>query len=439
MAKKGEQILNRFTITDEISTDGISSAYLADDSEGGRASIRELPIEAIESWDTISAIETRVEQYSELSCASLPRFIGYFSDDSSHNPAIYFVNEHVGGDSLESIVEANGPLSDGETVAMLRDLLEGVASLHQLTPPVFHGAIQPATIIKGEKGRYRFSELPLPRLLSTRTVDTGREAAVGAYIPPEQRNGHVVKASDIFSLGMSAVYSIAGKQPDSLPSNLHRPVYRTQGQGGALDQVIDAMIEPAAARRVQSAMEILSWLSEPDRTPATDSRSGSGANPGATVEIVSSAGRDAVSVCNPVASRAESLLIGFFLDLWATKPWLIILIAAALSAGPIAIPLIIFFYHPKSKILLNRAYAKYRDVFLTLGQQSLSVSDQVKVVEYTDIVGYEIHENPNASGVQLETVLRMRSGKEIRFYLNSLSRAETRRIKKLIDSRFRIG
>jgi serine/threonine protein kinase len=440
MAKKSELILNRFTITAEIATDGISSAYLADDSEGGRVSIWALPIEAIESWDTISAVEARAEQYSEVSCASLPRFVGYFSDDSSDDPAIYFVDEHVCGDSLESIVETGGPLSEGETAAMLNDLLEGLASLHQLSPPVVHGAIHPASIVKDEKGGYRFSGLPLSELLpGAQTRDTRQDAARDAYIAPEQGSGRAVKASDIFSLGMSAVYSVTGKHPDSLPANPHPPAYRAPGQGEALDQIIDAMIEPDAADRAQSATEILSWLSESDRTPSTASRSEAGVIPGSGVEIESLTERDRISVYNPAASRAESLLIGFFLDLWASKPWLIILIAAAISAGPIAIPLIIFLFHPKSKILLNRAYAKYRDVFLTLGQQGLSVSDQVKPVEYAEIASYEIHENPNGSGVQLETILRTQDGKETRFYLNSLSRVEARRIKKLIDSRLTIG
>ena len=402
MAEKGSRILDRFTILDEFETDERWSAYLADDQGGGQALVLEFPIESLESWDTLNRLEKRAEHYAELSHGSLPDFIGYYSDDSSDIPAVYFIHEYVSGESFESVVKSNGPLSAEETEAMLRDLLEGLVTLHQLDPPVNYGDLAPGSIVRNKENRYRFTHLPVS-------------------------GGPARASSDIQSLGMCCKYALTGKYPDKYASGL-------PGAFGELGHILDSMTDPDAIR-TPSAVELLLLLSKRERMPSHETGGENGTVQESAVEIVSSDVRDTVRVYNPNATRAESLLIGFFLDMWAKRPWIIILIAAALSAGPIAIPLIIFLFHPKSKILLNRAYAKYRDVFLNLGTRSLSVSDQIKDIEYSEIVEHEIHEFPGVSGIQLETVLRMRGGKEKRFYLSSLSRAEARRISGLIDKR----
>ena len=74
---------------------------------------------------------------------------------------------------------------------------------------------------------------------------------------------------------------------------------------------------------------------------------------------------------------------------------------------------------------------------MVIDGSTVFVSDQLKAVEYSDILSYDIRELSHASGIQLETVLRMRDGKEARFYLNSLNREEARRIRKVIETRLR--
>jgi serine/threonine protein kinase len=420
MAKIGDRLLGRFAVSGVVSSGEESSTYLADDTENGKVVVREFPIEALDSWDTLGKFEKRAAQYSELTCESFPQFVGFYSDDASDDPAVYFVYEEVAGVSLEQEVETNGAFSDQDTVVMLQNILDGLTRLHQQSPQIVHGAIRPNTIVKSSKGTYRLKELPFPEMPPA--YSPGQEEHV-EYAP---RGGRRDTRFDLYGLGMSAIFAKTGKHPAGQSGG-----YRTGH--GALNRAITSMVGSTGASEVPSALEVLAWLTTPDRMEEKEI-------PDETrithpVEILSSASRDTVNVYNPDSSRPESLLIGFFLDLWASKPWLIILIAAVLSAGPIAIPLIIFFYHPKSRILLNRAFAKYRDVFLTLGRRSLTVSDQVKQVDYSDIESFQINENASATGIQLETVLQLSNRKEVRFYINSLSRGGVRKISRLINTR----
>ncbi|MBN1687001.1 MAG: hypothetical protein JW852_10120 [Spirochaetales bacterium] len=433
MAKKDDRILNRFTIKEVLSTGAFTSTYLADDSEGSAVTILEIPIAALDSWDIVSQYEKRAEQYRELSGASLPGFIGYYSDESGESPATYFVQEHVEGTPLGKIIEDDGPLGAEEVTRMLKDLLNGLSLLHRLSPPAVCGRIPPDTIIRSDSGAYRLAALPVPAF------------------KPEQPSGPAGKPSDIYSLGISALFALTGidpvHAPDLAPGQRNRFLeseYATTGLG----RILTMMIGPDIATRSPDAGKLLSRLSAIEEVPAGKTRrapgplgapgppEGPAGAPDSSVEIVSSASQDRITVYNPDASRPENMLIGVVLDLWASKPWLLILIAAVLSAGPVAIALLIFLLHPKSRNLLNRAYAKIRDVSLTLGRRSLVVSDQLKGVEYTDVLSYDIREISHASGIQLETVLRMRNNKEIRFYLSSLNQEDSRRVRKLIDARF---
>jgi len=258
---------------------------------------------------------------------------------------------------------------------------------------------------------------------------------------------------------MTALFAMTGKHPGGVSSNQQGPD-TTQTQKDRLSELLYEMTASDVRKRPANSAEVLARLSRIE-TVATDKAAAgraptgkqtagekaSGEAPlegrvgkaGAVVEIVTRRSQDRVTVFNPDSSRPENMVLGALFDLWATKPWLLILIAAVLSAGPVAIALLIFFLHPKSKVLLNKGFAKTKDVDLVLDRREITVSDQLKPTEYHEIIDYEMRELPHPTGVQLETTLQMRNGKEHRFYLNSLSREEAREIMGIIDKRFRGG
>ena len=434
MGDNKDLIADRFSIVDTLYSGRMTDTILAEDLDGRRVVARALKIKALDNWDTVQKLEQRADQYREFSNRSLPELIGTFSDDD--DAAFYMVFEQVQGSTLEEYVGEKGPLKDDEVQAMLRDTLEALALLHQSSPEILHGGIRPASVIRSEGGVYRLSELPLPDLPAIPTTSPEGTVIEEAYHPLEQRKGKLVAASDVFSLGMTAVFMLTGKHPHLLPTRRFMPVYRPEGTPmRRLDRVIYSMIEPDAGAREGSAVRLLSMLENVQEVPGQSPVYEPEVTGASGVEIISRGGGESVFVKNEAASRPESMLIGFFLDLWATKPWLIIIVLAALSAGPLLIPALIFLFHPKSKSLINRAFARFRDVTLFLGASSLSVSDQIKDVEYSEIADFRFMENRNAGGIQLETVLMTRDGKEKRFYIDGLNRSDSEKITAIIESR----
>ena len=435
MADQGEILAGRFTVLQSLQRESITATLLAQDTDGRKVLLRELRMASLDNWSTVQKFEKRATQYQELQSGSLPECVGFFSDETRDDAAFYFAFEFVEGTDLEHVLEAEGPQSDEKVRAMLRDMLGGLALLHHSDPLIVHGGIRPATIVRIDEGGYRFAELPLPDLPAVPATSPGKSIIDEAYRPLEQRKGQTKSESDLFSLGMTAVYMITGKHPHLLPTRHFKPVFRPRETGSALDLAIDTMIDPGTALKPKSAMALIRILDgESDPVVANISSELESAG-GAAIEIRSTSTGDAVHVTNPSASRPESLLVGFFLDLWVSKPWLIIIIVAALSAGPALIPLLIFLFHPKSRSLINRAFARFRDVTVSLRGGSLSVSDQIKSLDYADLDGYHIRENRTGAGIQLEVVLDTRDGKQHRFYMNGLGRGDARRIKNLLEKR----
>jgi serine/threonine protein kinase len=438
MAEQGELLAGRFTVLELVQQESITSTLLTQDSDGRDVLLRELRMASLDNWSTVQKLEKRVELYQAFERGALPECIGLFSDETRDDAAFYIAFERVDGTSIENIVEAEGPQSDDSVETMLREILGGLVQLHHSDEAIVHGGIRPGTIVRGQDGRYRLTELPLPDLPAVPSISPGSSIIDEAYCSLEQRKGRSVSGSDIFSLGMTAVYMLTGKHPHVLPTRQFKPVYRAESTGAILDLTIDQMIEPADGDGRPSAISLIDMLDRvrrPDAIRDDDSRE-LVTDGGSAVQIRSTATGEAVHVSNPVASRPESLLVGFFLDLWVSKPWLIIIIIAALSAGPLLIPMLIFWFHPKSRSLINRAYARFRDVTLSLRPGSLSVSDQISSIEFSEIDDYRIRENHTSRGLQLEVVLDMKEGKQHRFYMNSLSRPDARKIRNLLEQRF---
>ena len=435
MANQGDILAGRFTVLEVVQRESITSTLLAQDSDGRKVLLRELRMASLDDWSTVQKLEKRVALYQAFKPGALPQCIGLFSDETQSDAAFYIAFEFVDGTNLENVVAAEGPQANDRVEAMLRDILGGLVQLHHSDETIVHGGIRPGTVVLVQDGSYRLTELPLPDLPAVPRVSPGSSIIDEAYCALEQRKGRPVSGSDIFSLGMTAVYMLTGKHPHVLPTRKFRPVYRSEETGITLDRTIDRMIDPAEGDGRPSAIALTGMLDGPRETEAVIANDPlePETKGGSSVQIRRTATGEAVHVTNPSASRPESLLVGFFLDLWVSKPWLIIIVLAALSAGPLLIPALIFWLHPKSRSLINRAYARFRDVTLSLRAGSLSVSDQISSIDYTELEDYRIRENSTPSGLQLEVVLDTKTGKQHRFYMNSLSRADARRIRNLIE------
>jgi serine/threonine protein kinase len=137
----------------------------------------------------------------------------YF-DTYNHMP--YLVLPYCEQGSIASLV---GEISEPEAWNVLYDIASGLEYLHEQDPPVIHQDIKPDNVLIGPTGRYLLTDFGI----SMKARNTFRQSLQGAgtsigtlaYMGPERFSKFPmpIKASDIFSLGVTMYELLTGLAP----------------------------------------------------------------------------------------------------------------------------------------------------------------------------------------------------------------------------------
>ena len=187
----------------------------------------------------------------------------------------YLVREWIDGLTLEQKVRQQGKLSETEVKQILDSILSVLKYIHSYG--IIYRQLKPSSIVLRQNRRSRSSTsdfLPVPiyfggveelaltagKRESHSLVTTARRE----YVPLEQERGKTVYASDIYSLGLTAIYLLTGKTPTELPTDRqskqilwHQEV---EGVSIHLMRVIDRAICPLPEDRFNSAEAMLQAL-----------------------------------------------------------------------------------------------------------------------------------------------------------------------------------
>lgn len=157
-------------------------------------------------------------QCSGARFAHVPRIVECYKTGRE----LVVVSEFIPGETLDAFVNEVGP-SLGLSLSVVPVVCAAVAELHKaFDPPVVHRDLKPANIIVSEG----------PSGLSATLIDFGiarryREGAAAdtvrfgtrSYAPPEQYGfGQTSVRSDIYALGMIALFCITGEEAHGQPS-----------------------------------------------------------------------------------------------------------------------------------------------------------------------------------------------------------------------------
>jgi len=140
----------------------------------------------------------------------------------THNDEIYLVQEWVEGKTLKEFVLENGVLQASEVLSIVGSLLQVLNTVY--AKGVIHRDINPNNIILRVKDSLPvLIDFGLVKEVATTIVDshgTPQKLSIivgtEGYIAPEQGAGKPVFASDLYSLGMTAIHLLTGKHPFEL-------------------------------------------------------------------------------------------------------------------------------------------------------------------------------------------------------------------------------
>lgn len=189
----------------------------------------------------------------------------------------YLEMKFCSGGSLDKKI---GKLTDLETMAIIRDLSEGLKYLHH--SGIIHQDIKPANVLIDEQGHYVLSDFGISSKSKTKlskSVNMAKQntSMTEDYAPPEKFSPKAIdrmpdKKGDIFSLGISLYELITGNLPfDNLSTGR-----QLQYENIELDfsEIKDDRIRKIVAWCMQrekdkrpSASEIVSFLNNPGRIP----------------------------------------------------------------------------------------------------------------------------------------------------------------------------
>jgi serine/threonine-protein kinase len=134
-------------------------------------------------------------------------------DYGEENGSAFLVMELVPGEALSTILERDGSLSTDKTLDIVAQTSLALQAAH--AAGLVHRDIKPGNLLITPDGRVKITDFGIARIADQVPLTaTGQVMGTVQYLSPEQASGHPASpATDIYSLGIVAYESLAGKRP----------------------------------------------------------------------------------------------------------------------------------------------------------------------------------------------------------------------------------
>jgi len=194
----------------------------------------------------------------------VPRLLDYFEVDEQ----FYLIQEFVQGLNLQQEVRQQGPFNEEKVRYFLQEILPVLDYIH--ANRVIHRDIKPANIIRREIDnklvlidfgavKNEINTIAAANVES-RTALTAFAIGTLGFAPPEQLSMRPVYASDIYAVGVTAIYLLTGKSPKDLgidPTTGELQWQENVNISNTLIQVLEKMLELSVRSRYKTGKEIL--------------------------------------------------------------------------------------------------------------------------------------------------------------------------------------
>lgn len=228
MLEKGFLLHGRYRIVAVLGQGGMGLVYRAWDINLKKAvALKEMrPQPGLEPHlyaQLRQQFEREAQILARLNHPNLVSVTDYFSSLGND----YLVMRFIEGQSLEQIIQEQGPVPENQLLRWADDLLDALTYCHN--QGVLHRDIKPANIIITSENRAVMVDFGLVKLWDphdprTRTAMAGM--GTPAYAPPEQYGGlaeHTDQQSDLYSFGATLYHALTGQAPASASERMALP------------------------------------------------------------------------------------------------------------------------------------------------------------------------------------------------------------------------
>lgn len=200
---------NRYKLLKKLGQGAFGEVWLANDIKMGKNVAVKIYV-ALDD-DGLEDFRKEIQNTYNLKHSNLIHANHY--DDCDGCP--YLVMPYCANGSATKLPEN---ITENTVWRFIRDVASGLAYLHNRTPAVIHQDIKPANILIDDDGSFLITDFGLSKELKTTMSQQSERAVTGgtvAFMAPERfsKTPITIKASDIFSLGVSAYYIVMGILP----------------------------------------------------------------------------------------------------------------------------------------------------------------------------------------------------------------------------------
>ena len=263
-----ELLNNRYRIIRNLGQGGSGQTYLAEDTYLPSKPLR--VIKQLKPTSTHPEIYAILKQRFDREAAILeklgddneqiPKLYAYFAE----NQEFYLVQDWIDGNNLAEECRDKGPFTKTAVCEVLASLLTVLEFVH--ARGIIHRDIKPENVmIRKKDGKPFLIDFGAVKEVVTASVDSQgnptRSVIIGTrgYMPLEQLDGNPVFSSDLYALGITAIFLLTGKQPqqfrDQITGDLSWRQY-VANLNPQLASILDKATEKLTRDRYKSASEM---------------------------------------------------------------------------------------------------------------------------------------------------------------------------------------
>jgi tetratricopeptide (TPR) repeat protein/predicted Ser/Thr protein kinase len=268
----GQALGGRYQIISELGQGGFGTTFLAEDlhlPDNYRCVVKQLKPQATDPTTLQAArrlFDTEAKVLHELGKhPQIPQLFAYFEE----NREFYLVQEFIPGEELSQEFKSGKKLSESETIALLREILEILEFVHQ--HQVIHRDVNPRNLIRRRAdGKLVLIDFGAVKQIGTTLVNSSGAnytVAIGTpgYRPSEQANGNPRLSSDIYAAGIIGIQALTGCGSQELPTDANTGEIswrKSVKVGSDLGNVLDKMVRYDFRQRYASAREALQAIAK---------------------------------------------------------------------------------------------------------------------------------------------------------------------------------
>lgn len=224
----------------------------------------------------VELFQREAETLKTLSHPCIPRYLDAFEFCWQDCNGFALVQTYTAGRSLQQWLNEGYRFSESEIRQIAASLLDILIYLHDREPPIIHRDINPGNILLTTQpdqsiGQVYLVDFSAVQNFTSETIGSFTIVGTYGYTAPEQLSGRPVKASDLYSLGMTLVQAMTGVDPAKLPhKGRHIEFESLISASVALSNWLKQLTEPSLEQRFSSARTALKVLEGEQTTQPID-------------------------------------------------------------------------------------------------------------------------------------------------------------------------